>query len=187
MKKIFLWMIVSACFLACNNEKKEEAKPAASDAATPATAASDKKPAVELLDTSAADIIKKSMAAFEKLDVAGLTDMYTDDAHFYFSGGDSLIGKQAIQQYYTGRVKLIETIKFSEQIYLPIMANESPNGTTSAGKWLLIWSRTDVKYKNGKALNFWVHTAYHVNDAGKIDHTAQYIDRLPIQQASLSH
>lgn len=49
---------------------------------------------------------------------------------------------------------------------------------------MLTCFKTDVKYKNGKAIQFWAHNARHYNDDGKIDVFAQYIDRHPVIEAS---
>ena len=125
------------------------------------------------------------MAAFENKDVNGYTANMDDNIKFRWSGGDSLVGKQAVKDYYTGRFNIIDTIKFSNPIFLPIMANVSPNGgVTAAGKWMLSWYQVNVKYKNSKRIGFWIHHAQHYNNAGKIDEMAQYIDRAPIMEAT---
>ena len=110
---------------------------------------------------------------------------YDDNIRYYFSGGDSLIGKQAVKDYYTGRWKLIDSITYSEQIYLPIRINESQSPQyATPGKWILTWGFAHVKYKNNKRLNFWVHTDYYYNDAGKVATVVQYLDRHPIMEAT---
>ena len=125
------------------------------------------------------------MAAFENKDVEAYTANMDDNIKFRWSGGDSLVGKQAVKDYYTARFSIIDNIKFSNPIFLPVMANASPNGgATPGGKWMLNWYKVNVKYKNGKAIMFWVHNAMHYNDAGKVDESAQYIDRHPIMEAT---
>lgn len=182
MKQFFLCAVVATVFIACNNDPKEEVK---SDATTSSASADSKKANFEVIGDSLAEPIKKSLAAFERGDAVAMTDMYTDDAVYSFSGGDTLVGRQSIQKYYESRTKLIESIKFSHHIFLPVNAKESPNGgETPGGKWVLSWQQVNVKYKNGKALQFWVHNAHHFNDAGKVDGAAQYIDKLPISLAT---
>src|SRR5262249_2516403 len=101
------------------------------------------------------------------------------------SSGDSLIGKQAVKDYFNGRWKIIDSAMYSENIYLPIKINESQSPKyATVGKWVLSWAFTHVKYKNGKWLHFWIHTDYHYNDAGKINTIVQYIDRRPIWDAT---
>ncbi len=181
MKKILSFIFVSTFLFACNNEKKDET------AATAPELKSDKAQApVELIaDSNLVNGTKATMAAFENKDVNGYTANMADDVRFLWSGGDSLVGKQAVKDYYTGRFNIIDTIRFSNPIFLPVKANVSPNGgVTAAGTWMLDWYMVNVKYKNGKRIGFWVHNAMHYNDAGKIDQVAQYIDRHPIIEAT---
>ncbi len=181
MKKILLGVFISAFMISCSNEKKEDK--AASNTGT--TVGSEKKPASEMLDLSEGDAVKSSMTAFSKADIEGMTALYDDNVRFLWSSGDSLIGKQAVKDYYTGRWKLIDSLNFSEQIVLPVKVNEMQTATNPApGKWVLHWGFVHVKYKNGKKLNFWVHNDYHYNDAGKVDVAIQYIDRHPIMEAT---
>lgn len=179
MKRIISVVVIAVFLFACNNEKKEEA--AASETKPAATT---EKPAVELMDNSLVAPTQAAMAAFEKKDIEGYTANMDDNIKFRWSGGDSLVGKQAVKDYYAGRFAIIKSIKFSNPIFLPVMANQSPNGITSAGKWMLSWYMVDVTYANDKNLKFWVHNAQHYNDAGKIDESAQYIDRHPLMEAT---
>ena len=182
MKKNVLFAACCMLLLSCNNEKKEEGK--MDDGKKDAMSASDKKPASELLDLSEADPIKKSFAAFAKGDIDGMTADYADNIRYTWSGGDSLIGKQAVKDYYAGRVKLIKSISYSNDIVLPIQVNESQSPAAPVGKWVLYWTMADVTYNNGKNLKFWMHNANHFNDAGKVDFVGQYLDRHPIMEAT---
>lgn len=177
MKRILSGVFISVFIFACSNEKKTD---------EPATvAASDKKPATEMLDLSEADGIKAAFTAFSKGDVDGMTALYDDNVRQIWSSGDSLVGKQAVKDYYMGRWKLIDSLNFSEMIVLPIRVNESQSPQyATLGKWVLAWTFSHVKYKNGKKLDFWVHTDYHFDDAGKINTVVQYIDRHPIMEAT---
>ena len=181
MKKVFFGVFISAFLIACN--EKADDKQATSTNET--LSASEKKPATEVLDLGEADGVKAGVAAFTKGDIDGMTATYDDNIRYYFSGGDSLIGKQAVKDYYTGRWKLIDSITYSEQIYLPIRINESQSPKyATAGKWVLSWALGHVKYKNGKKLNLWIHTDYYYNDAGKVATVVQYLDRHPIMEAT---
>lgn len=175
------FFIVVVFLFACNNEKKDE--PAAT---TDNKAASTEKAPVELImDSNLVASVKTTMTAFENKDIAGYTANMDDNIRFLWSGGDSLVGKKAVMDYYVGRFNIIDSIKFSNPIFLPVMANVSPNGgATAAGKWMLNWYQVNVKYKNGNKIGFWVHNAQHYNDAGKVDQIAQYIDRHPIMEAT---
>jgi SnoaL-like domain len=183
MKRIFIIAAGCTILFACNNEKKDDKK--TDEAAATTATTSDKKAPTELLDMSAADPIKKSFAAFAKGDLDGMTADYADNIRYTWSGGDSAIGKQAVKDYYTGRWKLIQSINFSNEIVLPLMVNESQAPTVAPpGKWVLYWTQSDVTYKNGKKIMFWMHNVNHFNDAGKIDFVGQYIDRAPIMKAT---
>jgi hypothetical protein len=180
MKKIFSVIFMAAFLFACNTEEKK-------DEAAAFEVKSDKPAApVELImDSNLVNSVKAAFTAFESKNVDGYTANLADNVMFRWSGGDSLVGKQAVKDWYTARFNIIDNIKFSSHIFLPVMANASPNGgETSTGKWMLSWYKVDVKYKNGKAIMFWAHNAQHYNDAGKIDQFTQYIDRHPIMEAT---
>ena len=178
MRKLFLIAAGSMILFACNDKKAEEPK-------TTGTTTTEKKPATEILDLSAADPVTKSLAAFAKGDLDGMTADYADNVRYTWSSGDSAIGKQAVKDFYTGRWKLIKSISFSNDIKLPIQVNESQQPKVApTGKWVLYWVQTDVEYKNGKKLTFWQHSVNHFNDAGKIDFVGLYLDRHPIMEAT---
>lgn len=182
MKKLFMVVLLAFLFIACNNENKTTDGATTEVKDTVATGTT--QPPVELLGEELNAGSKAIWENFSKGDVDAMTANFDDNGRMLWSGGDSLVGKKAIVDYYKGRWKLIETLKFSEEIWLPIKANQSPNGTAAPGKWMLSWHKTDVKYKNGKSLSFWVHNATHYNDAGKVDYIAQYMDRHPIMEAT---
>lgn len=179
MKKIISVIFVAAFLFACNNEEKK------GDGTTTDAKSETGKAPVELLnDSNLVNSIKTAFTAFESKDIEGYTANLADNVMFRWSGGDSLAGKQAVKDYYSGRFNIIDNIKFSDYIFLPVMANVSPNGVIPAGKWMLSWYKVDVKYKNGKAITFWAHNTQHYNDAGKIDFFSQYIDRHPLMEAT---
>lgn len=178
MKKIISAIAIATVLFACNSEKKTD-----SPSDTPAAGAA-KAPVELIMDSNLINTAKATFTAFENKDIEGYTANMADNVMFRWSGGDSLAGKQAVKDWYTSRFNIIDNIKFSEHIFLPVMANESPNGIVAGGKWLLSWYKVNVKYKNGKAIEFWAHNTQHYNDAGKIDHFNQYIDRHPLMEAT---
>jgi len=182
MKKFFLGVIISAFLLSCNSEKKDDTTKA--DNTTTAVSASDKKAASELLDISAGESVKQSFEAFAKGDVEGMVANFDDNIRYIWSGGDSLRGKKAVQDYYKGRWNLIDSLSITEPILLPVQVNESQSKYAPVGKWVLYWAMVDVKYKNGKKINFWMHNVNHFNDAGKVDFVGQYLDRYPVMEAT---
>ena len=180
MKKIISVIFVATFLFACNSDEKKS-----ETAVTDTKSETGKAPTELVMDSNLVNATKASFTAFENKDIEGYTANLADNVMFRWSGGDSLVGKQAVKDYYAGRFNIIDNIKYSNHIFLPIMANVSPNcGVTATGKWMLTWFQTNVKYKNGKSIAFWAHNAQHYNDAGKIDIFAQYIDRHPIMEAS---
>jgi len=179
MKKILLGVLISAFIVSCNDEKKEEAVATESTAATP-----EKKAVDELLPLSEADGVKAAMSAFSKADVDGMISNYDDNIRYRWSNGDSLVGKQAVKDYYLGRWKIIDSLEFTDHVVLPVNVANSQTKYQLPGKWVLHWAFAHVKYKNGKKIDFWIHNDYHFNEAGKVDLAIQYIDRVPIMEAT---
>lgn len=184
MKKMFI--LAASCMLlfACSDEKKDE--PKTGESTTTADAGKDKKPAAtEILDLGEGDVVKKSFAAFTKGDIDGMTADFDDNIRYTWSGGDSAIGKKAVQDYYKTRWSLIQSLNFSNEIILPLQVNESQQPKVAPpGKWVLYWAQVDVTYKNGKKLTFWSHNVNHLNSGGKIDYVGQYIDFAPLKEAT---
>ena len=180
MKKFLFGVLISAIFISCADKAEEKTT---SETSAPTTET--KKPATEVLDLSEADGVKAGLAAFTKGDIDGMTANFDDNIRYFFSGGDSLIGKQKVKDYYTGRWKIIDSVMYSETILLPVRINESQSPQyATLGKWVFCWNLAHVKYKNGKWLHFWIHTDYHYDDAGKVNTVVQFIDRHPIMEAT---
>jgi len=179
MKKFLFGVFISVFFISCTDKAEEKPTTTETSASTEV-----KKTGDELLPASEGDMIRTSLAAFTKGDIEGFTANYDDNARLLWSSGDSLVGKKAIQDYYKGRWKLIDSLSYSDHVIVPLRMAVEQTQYAPLGKWILVWSFAHVKYKNGKKLDFWVHTANHVNDAGKVDLAAQYIDRHPIMEAT---
>jgi len=180
MRKIFILAASCMIFFACSNKKDDKKKEEGTTTTTDG-----KKPATELLAVSEGDLVKRSFDAFAKGDIDGMTADFDDNIRYTWSNGDSLIGKQAVKDYYKGRWNLIQSISFSNHIILPLQVNESQQPEVAPpGKWVLYWQMSDVTYKNGKNIKFWSHSVNHLNDAGKIDFAGLYMDRHPIIEAT---
>lgn len=176
--------MMSAAFvlmLACNNEKTDDTK----TGETTVSSADGKKPEQsEFADARYTEWGKKMTAQLSSGDVDGWASYYADNAVFQWSAGDSLGGKEAITKYWKERrLNVIDSLTFSNDIWLPIKVNVPQQGPDQPGVWLLSWYQVNVKYKNGKKLVFWVHTDHHFDANDKIDRTIQYIDRAPIHAA----
>lgn len=180
MKKFFIAFILSGILLACNNSKTEADK-------TLVKEASDTKPQqAEFANPKYTDMGKQMMQKFESGDIDAWVNMFADNAVYSWSSGDSLAGKKAILNYWKNRrMNVIDSIHFSNDIWLPIKVNQPQRGPDMAGNWLLSWYQVETKYKNGKKLGFWVHTDYHFDANDKIDRAIQYIDMAPIKAATM--
>lgn len=173
MKKLLLLAVSGILLYACQEKKTEEAK---KESATPVPS--------EFADARYTEMGKKMLAQFESGNMDAWMANYADNAVHVRSSGDSLVGKSEIEKYWKDRrTNVIESIKFSNDIWLPIKVNTSQKGPDMPGVWLLSWYQVDVKYKNGSTLNFWVHNDHHFTANDKIDRTVQYIDMAPINKA----
>ena len=179
MKKVFTGFIVSAILLACNNSSTTADNTMVKGDSTTKTT-----PPAEFADAKYADWGKQGLQKFESGDIEGWADMFADNAVYLWSAGDSLAGKKAIIDFWKNRrTNVIDSIHFSNDIWLPIKINQPQKGPDRAGIWLLNWYQVSTKYKSGKNLQFWVHTDYHYDDNNKVDRVVQYIDRAPINAA----
>lgn len=183
MRKMLTLAAGCCILLACNNNKPAEA--AASATTDTTSAVKDMKPRpTEFADAKYMDMGRKHLDQLSSGDIDGWMSAYSDKAHFNWSSGDSLVGKAAITSYWKDRrTKIIDSITFSNDIWLPIKVNQPQKGPDLPGIWLLSWYQVHVKYKNGKKLVFWAHVDNHFDSTDKIDLTVQYIDRAPINKA----
>lgn len=182
MKKL-LSLATGCCFLlACNNKPAEPTTAMTKD--TMSTAKSTEVPQAEFADAKYTEMGKKGLAQLASGDVNAWMDGYADNAIYRWSSGDSLVGKTAIADYWKNRRgKVIDSLQFSNDIWLPLKVNRSQKGPDVPGIWLLAWYQVNVRYKNGKKLQFWIHNDLHYDKNDKIDIAIQYIDRAPINKA----
>jgi hypothetical protein len=176
MRKLVFVLFCSLALLGCNKPKEEEA--------TAAPVAPAEPPQEEIGDARYAEIGKQGLAALSSGDIDSWMNSFADNAKYYWSGGDSLIGKEAISAYWKDRrTNVIDKMEFFNDIYTPLKVNRPQKGPDLAGVWLLCWFQTSVTYKNGQSLMFWVHNDYHFDASDKIDMVVQYVDRAPINAA----
>jgi len=178
MKWLFIFFLLTGILLACNDSKTESDKTMVKDA-------EETKPQpAEFADAKYTDMGRQMMQKFESGDIESWVNMFSDSAMYRWSSGDSLAGKKAIMDYWKNRrMNVIDSIHFSNDIWLPIKINQPQKGPDAPGNWLLSWYQVNSKYKNGKRLQFWVHTDYHFDANDKIDIAIQYIDMAPIKAA----
>ncbi|HLF64693.1 MAG TPA: nuclear transport factor 2 family protein [Saprospiraceae bacterium] len=183
MYKLLFGGVISLSLIACG----DAGQPAGTDeAAVDTTSAPVEAPPAEFADAKYMDLSKQITARFTSEDVDGWLSYYADNARYNWSGGDSLVGKEAIGKYWKDRfANVVDSLKFNNEIWLPVKVNK-PQSIEAPGIWLLGWYQVDVKYKNGKKLAFWAHMDHHIDVNGKIDQTILYIDRAPINAALTS-
>jgi hypothetical protein len=177
MKQNFLLAIALVLMAGCNSSNT-------ADQQATTTTPEAKQQAAEFADPKYADIGKKQMAAMSSGDIDSWMSIFADNAKYYWNGGDSLIGKAAISDYWKNRrTNVIDSISFKNDIWLPVKVNEPQQAVQAPGVWLLSWYQVETKYKNGKAMGQWIHTDYHFDANDKVDQVIQYIDRAPINAA----
>lgn len=180
MGKLFMAILVPALLVACKN--KNEASTSKEPMVKSTTA--EKVKGYEFADEKYMQWGKQRMQEFERGDIGAWASQFADNAVFLWSSGDSLAGRKAIIDYWTDRRnKVIQSLQFTNDIWLPVRVIQPQKGPDLPGTWLLSWYQVNAKYKNGKSLSFWVHIDMHYNDRDQVDRTIQYIDRAPINAA----
>lgn len=181
MKKIFVWAIGSTFLFSCGESEKPAEQPAAT-AEQPAAA--QPQPA-EFADAKYTEIGKQNLSALSKGDVDAWMSNLSDNAKYFWNGGDSLIGKAAISAYWKNRrTAVVDTIFFTNDIWLPVKVNVPQQAVQAPGVWLLSWYQTHATYKaSGKTMVQWIHTDMHFDANDKIDQIVQYVDRSVINAA----
>jgi hypothetical protein len=175
MKNVVVICACVAIMMACTKpEDKKEPEPVAEAKPQPA----------EFADPRYVEMGKKDLAMLNAMNLDGYLASFSDNARYYMSGGDSLIGKTAIGTYWKGRfANYVDSASFVNDIWTPLKVNVSQRRQDVPGVWLLSWYQVKVKYKNGQRLSYWVHTDFHYDSSDKIDVAILYMDRAPIVAA----
>lgn len=180
MKKLLVLLIAAAFLFSCSNDKTE----AKTD--TPATETTSTEPKdQEIGDMKYVEIAKKCMPALENNDIDSWMATFADDAVYRFNNLDSVAGKANITDYWKKRrTDAIDSIKFSNVIWLPTKVNKVQAPMQRPGNYALCWYATDIKYKTGKSIRQRMHMVFHFNADDKVDMVSHYLDRAPIIAAS---
>jgi|SRR4051812_25603922 hypothetical protein len=182
MKKTFA--MASAIFLlfACTSQKTDD-KAASTDSSGAAAPA--KVMPTEIGDQKYVDIVKSGNANLSSGNIDAWMNSFADNAVYLWNNGDSLAGKAAIADYWKKRRgDVIDSISFTHDIWLAVKVNEPQQPEHLAGNWSLGWYLTQAKYKTGKRMAQWIHSAVHFDANDKIDRVVQFLDRAPINAAS---
>lgn len=136
---------------------------------------------VEIGNNEHIAMAQEGLQAMVNQDHEAFVAKFTDDALYIFNSGDTIAGKPAITEYWQERMEVIETIEFSNDLWLPIKVNESED--VALGKYLFAWFDVKASYTSGGEMSQNIHTVYHFTENNEIDLVIQYIDRLSIMQA----
>src|SRR5450755_2296254 len=181
MKKTIAMALAISLFFACTNQKTEDKAATTVDSAATAPA---KPLPTEIGDAKYVEIGQMGNASLSSGNIDAWMSSFADNAVYLWNNGDSLAGKAAITAYWKKRRgTVMDSISFSNQIWLPIKVNQ-PQSVEQPGNWLLSWYLVSVKYKNGKRMHQWIHSDMHFNANDKIDRFIQYLDRVPINAAT---
>lgn len=173
MKKVFYALCCGWILFACDKPKE-----------VAVTGTPTEPPQAEIGDARYAEIGKQGINALANGDVDGWTASYADNARFYFNGGDSLVGKEAIAAYWKDRrTNVVDKMEFKNDIWTPLKVNKSQGGSDLPGMWLLGWYQVTASYKNAGSMTQWIHTDMHFDANDKIDVVVMYLDRVPINAA----
>lgn len=162
MKKLIILLICSAQ-VACNIIKEE--------------------PPVDIADPRYIRLSQEVLTALCKGDMENFIKPYTENATYRWNYGDSLMGRQAILDYWKERrSSVIDTITFKNEVWLAIKANDVPK-YIEPGVYALGWADFTVTYTNGSSIVMNIHTVYRYDSHDKIVSTLQYLDRSLIANA----
>ncbi|MBC7829015.1 MAG: nuclear transport factor 2 family protein [Chitinophagaceae bacterium] len=184
MRKIFSALVASAIMASCNDDSAlKSASETAKDSSV--TTSSGEKPQSEFADAKYIEMGKRVSQQFGAGDIDSWKNNFSDNVVYLWSAGDSIVGKEAIANYWKDRWKNhVDSLTLSNDIWLPIKVNRPQQGPDVEGVWLLNWHMVHAKYKTGKSLAFWVHIDYHFDANDKIDRAISYVDRAPINAAT---
>lgn len=171
MKNSVTLLVMFILLWSCNAPPKvEEAAPA-------------KPQPVEIADAKYIGIGKQGLEDLAKGNVDGFINAMAENVTYKWNNGDSITGKTNVAAYWKERrTNLIDTIAFTNDIWLTIKANEPPKNV-APGIYLFGWYDTHVTYKNGQSIKMNIHNVYHLNNEDKIDFVLQYLDRALVNAA----
>jgi hypothetical protein len=182
MKKTIAMAFAISLLFACTNQKTEDKSATTTDSAAATTA---KPQAVEFADAKYVEMGKMGNASLSSGNIDAWMNNFADNAVYVWNNGDSLSGKAAITAYWKKRRgDVIDSINFTQDIWLAVKVNQPQQAAQAPGVWLLGWYLTSAKYKTGKRMAQWIHTASHFDANDKIDHVVQFLDRAPINAAT---
>ena len=105
MKNVLLVLIFGLVGFSCKTKKEETAKP---------------EP-ITIGDITRSEICRASLNGLSKGDIDSFVGSMADNAVYVFNNGDSLVGKEAITNYWRDRREnLIDKLTFSSDVFLVV-------------------------------------------------------------------
>lgn len=133
-----------------------------------------------------ADLAEQSLMHMEQFEFDEWGEMLADDVEYYFPDGDEgirtvLIGKRNVVDWWNDwrLTSGIDSMKFSETVFLPVEAEEVPSYSGLPGVYVVSYFSNMMVY-NGKPVSIRMNFTMHFNQDQKIDRYFTYYDRTPI-------
>jgi hypothetical protein len=116
MKNQIALVLFIGIMWSCNQTTQEVAAPVEEPKPQP----------IEFTDAKYIDMCKQGLTDLSSKNIDAFTNNFADNAIYRFNNGDSIAGKAAINAYWKDRMtNAIETISFSNDIWLSLKVNES--------------------------------------------------------------
>jgi len=136
-----------------------------------------------------ADITEQAMMHMQDMDFDAWGELLADDIEYQFPDGDSgtrtvITGKEAVLDWWKNweTTSGIESMKFTSTVFLPVIAQESPNYSRLTGPYVVSYLSNEMVY-NGNPVNLRMNFTVHFNEENKIDRYFSYYDRSTIISA----
>lgn len=133
-----------------------------------------------------ARMAEQAMTHMSNFEFDAWGEMLADDIEYYFPDGDAgtrtvLTGKAALLDWWKDweATSGIESMTFSNTVFLPIVAQEAPNYSGLTGPYVVSYMSNEMVF-NGNTTNVRMNFTLHFNDENKIDRYYSYYDRTPI-------
>ncbi len=179
--KNLVFLIIASLFIVACGQTQEEAPPAQEVVSV------EPAPVLGVLVTEEKYVpeLRNAMEAMGQGDIGAFTSVMSDDVVYMFNHLDSLVGKQAVNDWWQDRFDNdLQSVSFSQNIWLSLDVEEPRYPTVQPGDYVMLWTLVTGTYSTGKTMTQFIHIVYHFNDAGKVDRVTQFVDRVPIMEAN---
>lgn len=133
--------------------------------------------------TEYVEIMEQGMMHMQNMDFDAWGELMADDIEYYFPDGDAgtrtvITGKEALIDWWKNweATTGVESMTFSEAVYLPVIAQEAPNYAGLTGPYVISYMSNEMVF-NGTPVNLRMNITVHFNEENKIDRYYSYYDR----------